>query len=80
MGLPPTDVDENTQFHTVANRAATVRSGNDLVNFNRFFRGVPMGLRPINDNENRLGAGSVSDLVCLCFLFSSLGPCFSTER
>jgi len=43
------------------------RSGNDRSYFGRSLKGVPMDLRPTNDNENltgcRLGAGSVSDLV-----------------
>jgi len=54
---------KNLQFRTAANRAATARSGNDWVNFKQFFKGVVMDPRPTNDNENRLRAGSVSDLV-----------------
>jgi hypothetical protein len=37
----------------------------------RFFKGVPMGLRPINDNENRLRDGSVSDLAWSFFSSAS---------
>jgi hypothetical protein len=40
MGLRPTHGDENLQFHTAANRAATATSGNDLANFKRFFNRV----------------------------------------
>jgi hypothetical protein len=31
---------ENLQFRNTANRAATVRSGNDLTHFKRLFRGM----------------------------------------
>jgi hypothetical protein len=37
-----------------------------------------MDLRPTNDNENRLGAGSVSDLVW-SFFSSDTSMVFSTE-
>jgi hypothetical protein len=51
MGLRPTHGDENLQFRTAANRAGTVRSGNDLANFKRFFNGVVSGRRRTDDHE-----------------------------
>jgi len=42
-------------------------------------KGVRMGLRPINDNENRLGAGSVSDLASSAFPLLRHLHCFSRQ-